>query len=141
MPRKIGSGHSIKLENYRNSFHVLVCSLYLLIIRSMNIMKHTVRISGKLNSQIFTVSIINCALLVKWNWVYINYHPDSNAAAYQNFLSSSLLVVFYLNCLPKNILQIIPRLTMYDWNRRHIQDSSGYDWFIENRIFFIHLKW
>jgi hypothetical protein len=42
-----------------------------------------------------------------------------------------LLVAFYLNCLPKNILQIIPRSTRFDWNHRDIQDSFGYDWFLK----------
>jgi hypothetical protein len=51
-----------------------------------------------------------------------------------------LSVAFYLNCLPKNILQIIPRSTRYDWNRRDIQDSFGYDWFIENKDLFHTLE-
>src|SRR5450432_2070072 len=51
-----------------------------------------------------------------------------------------LLVAFYLNCLPKNILQIIPRSTVYDWNHRDIQDSFGYDWFIENKDLFHTLQ-
>ena len=55
---------------------------------SMNFMKQSVRISGKLDSQIFAVSFINRTLYVKWKWVFINYHPKSNAAANQNLLSS-----------------------------------------------------
>src|SRR5665213_2488493 len=51
-----------------------------------------------------------------------------------------LLVAFYLNCLPKNILQIIPRSTRYDWNHRVIQDSFGYDWFFENKDLFHTLE-
>src|SRR5664279_5431886 len=51
-----------------------------------------------------------------------------------------LLVAFYLNCLPKNILQIIPRSTKFDWNHRDIQDSFGYDWFLENKDLFHTLQ-
>jgi putative transposase len=51
-----------------------------------------------------------------------------------------LLVAFYLNCLPKNILQIIPRSTKFDWNHRDIQDSFGYDWFLENKDLFHTLE-
>ena len=51
-----------------------------------------------------------------------------------------LLVAFYLNCLPKNILQIIPRSTKFDWNHRDIQDSFGYDWFLENKNLFHTLQ-
>ena len=51
-----------------------------------------------------------------------------------------LLVAFYLNCLPKNILQIIPRSTKFDWNHRDIQDSFGYDWFVENKDLFHTLQ-
>src|SRR5450432_2741342 len=51
-----------------------------------------------------------------------------------------LLVAFYLNCLPNNILQIIPRSTRYDWSQRDIQDSFGYDWFLENKDLFHTLE-
>src|ERR1700686_2969367 len=51
-----------------------------------------------------------------------------------------LLVAFHLNCLPKNILQIIPRSTKFDWDHRDIQDSFGYDWFLENKDLFHTLK-
>jgi hypothetical protein len=51
-----------------------------------------------------------------------------------------LLVAFHLNCLPKNILQIIPRSTKFDWDHRDIQDSFGYDWFLENKDLFHTLQ-
>ena len=51
-----------------------------------------------------------------------------------------LLVAFYLNCLPENILQIIPRSTRFDWQHRKIQDSFGYDWFIGNKDLFQTLQ-
>ena len=51
-----------------------------------------------------------------------------------------LLVAFYLNCLPKNILQVIPRSTKFDWHHRDIQDSFGYDWFVENKDLFHTLQ-
>jgi hypothetical protein len=51
-----------------------------------------------------------------------------------------LLVAFYLNCLPENILQIIPRSTKYDWDKREIQNSFGYDRFLENKDLFHTLR-
>ena len=51
-----------------------------------------------------------------------------------------LLVVFYLNCLPENILQIIPRSTRFDWHHRKIQDSFGYEWIVGNNDFFQTLQ-
>jgi len=51
-----------------------------------------------------------------------------------------LLVAFYLNCLPENILQIIPRSTRFDWHHRDIGNSFGYEWFQENKIFFDTLQ-
>ena len=51
-----------------------------------------------------------------------------------------LLVAFYLNCLPENILQIIPRSTRFDCHHRKIQDSFGYDWFIGNKNLFQTLQ-
>jgi hypothetical protein len=51
-----------------------------------------------------------------------------------------VLVAFYLNCLPKNLLQIIPRSTRFDWNRRDIKDSFGYEWFLENKDLFDTLQ-
>ena len=51
-----------------------------------------------------------------------------------------LLVAFYLNCLPENILQIIPRSTRFDWHHRKIQDSFGYDWFVGNKDLFQTLQ-
>ena len=51
-----------------------------------------------------------------------------------------LLVAFYLNCLPENILQIIPRSTRFDWHHRKIQDSIDCDWFIGNKDLFQTLQ-
>src|SRR6202140_1051518 len=62
--------------------------------------------------------------------------PQHTKTSYHPYL----LVAFYLNCLPKNILQIIPRSTRYDWNHRDIQDSLGYDWFVENKDLFHTLQ-
>jgi hypothetical protein len=42
-------------------------------------------------------------------------------------VAAYLLVASYLNCLPENILQIIPRSTKYDWDKREIKNSFGYD--------------
>ena len=53
-----------------------------------------------------------------------------------------LLVTLYLNCLPENILQFIPRSTKYDWDKRETKNSFGYDWFLKNKDLFytLHFK-
>ena len=62
--------------------------------------------------------------------------PNSTKTCYHPYL----LVAFYINCLPENILQIIPRSTKYDWDKREIQNSFGYDWFLENKDLFHTLQ-
>ena len=51
-----------------------------------------------------------------------------------------LIVAFYLNCLPENILQLISGSTRFDWHHRKIQDSFGYDWFVGNKELFQTLQ-
>src|ERR1035437_9894091 len=51
-----------------------------------------------------------------------------------------LLVAFHLNCLPDNMLQIIPRSTRFDWDKRDLESSFGYDWFLENKDLFQALQ-
>jgi hypothetical protein len=51
-----------------------------------------------------------------------------------------LLVAFHLNCLPEDILAVIPRSTRFDWHHREIHNSFGYDWFKENEQQFKTLK-
>ena len=53
---------------------------------------------------------------------------------------SYILVAFYLDCLPKEILTVIPRSTRFDWDQRDIHNSFGYDWFKENEREFHTLK-
>ena len=47
-----------------------------------------------------------------------------------------LLIAFYLNCLPENILQFILRSTKYEWDEREIKNSFGYDWFLKDKDLF-----
>src|ERR1035437_10167338 len=62
--------------------------------------------------------------------------PNSTKTCYHPYL----LVAFYLNWPPENILQIIPRSTKYDWDKRKIKNSFGYDWFLENKDLFHTLQ-
>ena len=43
-----------------------------------------------------------------------------------------VLVAYYLNSLPEEILSTIPRSTRFDWCQRNIVESFGYGWFKEN---------
>ena len=45
--------------------------------------------------------------------------PNSTKTCYHPYL----FVAFYLNCLPENILQFIPRSTKYDGDKREIKNS------------------
>jgi uncharacterized membrane protein len=38
------------------------------------------------------------------------------------------------------MLQIIPRSTKFDWDKRDLQSSFGYDWFLENKDLFHTLQ-
>jgi len=51
-----------------------------------------------------------------------------------------ILVAYYLNCLPEDILTVIPRSTRFDWQHRDINNSFGYDWFKENESLFETLQ-
>ena len=51
-----------------------------------------------------------------------------------------ILVAYYLNCLPEDILAVIPRSTRFDWDQRDIHNSFGCDWFKENEQEFHTLK-
>jgi putative transposase len=63
-------------------------------------------------------------------------HPCRSKTCYHPYL----LVAFHLNCLPENMLQIIPRSTKFDWDKRDLQNSFGYDWFLENKDLFNTLQ-
>src|SRR5260370_12123512 len=47
-----------------------------------------------------------------------------------------LLAAFYLNCLPADLLQRIPRSTRHDWTRKDQIALYGYDWYNANRPLF-----
>src|SRR5258708_19468640 len=47
-----------------------------------------------------------------------------------------LLVAFYLNCLPADLLQRIPRSTRHEWTHKDQVALYGYDWYNENRPLF-----
>ncbi|MDR3712036.1 MAG: hypothetical protein P4L51_04415, partial [Puia sp.] len=51
-----------------------------------------------------------------------------------------LLVAFYLNCLPDDLLQHIPRSTKYGWSHKDQVALFGYDWYIQNRHTFDALQ-
>ena len=53
---------------------------------------------------------------------------------------SYVLVAFHLNCLPDNLLQIIPRSTRFDWHYRDIENSFGHAWYQENKNLFNTLQ-
>ena len=52
----------------------------------------------------------------------------------------AISVAFYLNCLPTEILQHIPRSTRFDWLHKDKSTCFGYDWFCQNQQLFQTLK-
>ena len=52
----------------------------------------------------------------------------------------SISVAFYLNCLPNDLLQYIPRSTRFDWQHKDKSACFGYDWFCQNQQLFQTLR-
>jgi putative transposase len=52
----------------------------------------------------------------------------------------AITVAFYLNCLPAELLQHIPRSTRFDWQHKDKSTCFGYDWFCQNQQLFNTLK-
>ena len=57
----------------------------------------------------------------------VSYHP-------------AITVAFYLNCLPNELLQYIPRSTHFDWQHKDKSACFGYDWFCQNQQLFQTLR-
>ena len=47
-----------------------------------------------------------------------------------------LLVAFYLNCLPVDLLQRIPRSTRHEWSNKDQVALYGHEWYLENKQLF-----
>ena len=85
-----------------------------------------------------------CSFFYFWE-LLVNFDPSFFCLLMQSErLKASyhpyLLVAFHLNCLPEDILAVIPRSTRFDWHHREIHNSFGYDWFKENEQQFNTLK-
>jgi len=52
----------------------------------------------------------------------------------------AITVAFYLDCLPNELLQHIPRSTRFDWNHKDKSSYFGYEWFSQNQQLFNTLK-
>ncbi len=52
----------------------------------------------------------------------------------------SVLIAFYLHCLPEDMLQTIPCSTKYDWRHKDISTCFGYDWYCHNQHLFYTLQ-
>lgn len=51
-----------------------------------------------------------------------------------------VLVAFYLDILPENLLDWIPRSTKNDWQHKKLTELFGYDWYLQNRHLFNTLQ-
>jgi hypothetical protein len=52
----------------------------------------------------------------------------------------SIVIAFYFNCLPNDLIQKIPRSTKHDWLHKNISACFGYDWYCYNQHLFFTLK-
>jgi putative transposase len=52
----------------------------------------------------------------------------------------SLVVAFYLNCLPNELQQHIPRSTRFDWRNKDKSTYFGHDWYCQNKQLFQTLQ-
>ena len=52
----------------------------------------------------------------------------------------AITVAFYLNCLPPELSQHIPRSTRFDWQHKDKSTYFGYEWFCQNQQLFQTLK-
>lgn len=50
------------------------------------------------------------------------------------------LLAFYLNCLPGEWKQLIPRSTQYDWKHKDTAILFGHDWYLQNKHLFTTLE-
>jgi putative transposase len=52
----------------------------------------------------------------------------------------AITVAFYLNCLPPELSQHIPRSTRFDWQHKDKSTYFGYEWFCQNQQLFQTLR-
>ena len=52
----------------------------------------------------------------------------------------AVMVAFYLNCLPPDLLKRIPRSTKHDWHHKDLNTQFGHDWFCSNHQLFSTLQ-
>ncbi len=52
----------------------------------------------------------------------------------------AITIAFYLNCLPPELSQYIPRSTRFDWQHKDKSTCFGYEWFCQNQQLFNTLK-
>jgi hypothetical protein len=52
----------------------------------------------------------------------------------------AITVAYFLNCLPPELVQHIPRSTRFDWSHKNQAGQFGYDWFCQNQQLFKTLK-
>lgn len=51
-----------------------------------------------------------------------------------------LILAFYLNCLPNEWQQLIPRSTLHDWKHKDTTRLFGHDWYLQNKHLFRTLE-
>src|SRR4051812_8903169 len=52
----------------------------------------------------------------------------------------AITVAFYLNCLPPDLSQYIPRSTRFDWLHKDKSTYFGHEWFCQNQQLFQTLQ-
>ncbi|MBS1919588.1 MAG: hypothetical protein JST17_05000 [Bacteroidetes bacterium] len=52
----------------------------------------------------------------------------------------AILIAFYLNCLPDDLLFKIPRATKYDWLHKNLSGCFGFEWYCHHQHLFFTLE-
>ena len=51
-----------------------------------------------------------------------------------------VLVAFFLDILPAEVIAVIPRSTLYDWKHKQVNELVGYDWYCGQQHLFTTLQ-
>jgi hypothetical protein len=70
------------------------------------------------------------------NYLYFYRMPPRTKTSYH----PHLLIAFYLNCLPPDWLQSIPRSTRHEWSQIDHTALYGYEWAMQNQQLFDTLR-
>ena|ERR1022692_1991880 len=110
---------------------------------SEDIIRLRVRISDHIDYQIY-MSFLKFKLILSKLGSIFPYLPNLfclwSRTDPRPAITLFILIAFYLNCLPDNLVGCITKSTRFDWAHRNFQDSFGFNWYLENKDMFPTLQ-